>query len=80
MKILVRNMNTNETDTMSEADARYSECQASFNSNGNITLRNYDREHKNQDEIIILSREETRALFKLFNEIGQMSKKYDLPF
>lgn len=55
-------------------------CQASFNSDGNITLRNYDRSNKNSDEIIILSNTETEALFALFSRIGQKNKNYDLPF
>ena len=56
------------------------ECQASFNSDGLITLRNYDIQDKESDEIIILSHEETNAIFKLFSRIGTMNKNYDLPF
>ena len=44
-------------------------CQASFNSDGSITLRNYDRSDRNKDEIIILSENETNALFNLFNKL-----------
>lgn len=55
-------------------------CQASFNSDGNITLRNYDRSNKDKDEIIILSNSETEALFALFSRIGQKTKNHDLPF
>lgn len=55
-------------------------CQASFNSDGNVTLRNYDRSNKNKDEIIILSQSETKALFELFSKMGQMCKSYELPF
>lgn len=55
-------------------------CQASFNSDGNITLRNYDRSNKNKDEIIILSNSETKALFELFSKIGEKLKDYSLPF
>ena len=55
-------------------------CQASFNSNGNITLRNYDRANKNKDEIIILSKSETTALFELFSKMGQSFRNYTLPF
>lgn len=55
-------------------------CQASFNSDGNITLRNYDRSNKNDDEIVILSNSETNALFELFSKLGQVNKNYDLPF
>ena len=55
-------------------------CQASFNSDGNLTLRNYDRSGKNKDEIIILSETETSALFALFSTLGQKQKTYGLPF
>ena len=55
-------------------------CQASFNSDGNVTLRNYDRSNKNIDEIIILSQSETKALFDLFSKMGQMCNNYNLPF
>ena len=55
-------------------------CQASFNSDGNITLRNYDRSNKDKDEIIILSQSETKAVFELFSKMGQVQKNYDLPF
>ena len=55
-------------------------CQASFNSDGNVTLRNYDRSNKNKDEIIILSQSETKALFELFSKMGQNCRNYTLPF
>ena len=55
-------------------------CQASFNSDGNITLRNYDNSNKEKDEIIILSNSETEALFLLFSRIGQKNRNYTLPF
>lgn len=55
-------------------------CQASFNSDGCITLRNYDRSDKNRDEIIILSESETNALFELFSKMGVKTNAYKLPF
>ena len=55
-------------------------CQASFNSDGNITLRNYDRANKDKDEIIILSNSETDALFELFSQMSRKNKNYTLPF
>ena len=71
MKIIKRELKSTESTT--EIDY-YS--QASFNSNGNITLRNYTTD-KDKDEIIILSNEETRAIFNLIKEL----KKHDmLPF
>ncbi len=55
-------------------------CQASFNSDGNITLRNYDRGDKSKDEIIILSPSETEALFRLFSSLGQKNRNFPLLF
>lgn len=55
-------------------------CQASFNSDNCITLRNYDRRNPNNDEIIILSYEETRAIFSLFSRFGEKNRNYNLPF
>lgn len=55
-------------------------CQASFNSDGFITLRNYDRSNKSNDEIILLSKPETEALFELFSKLGKVNNNYKLPF
>lgn len=55
-------------------------CQASFNSDGAITLRNYNIDNKDSDEIIILSGEETYAIIQLFSRLGKMIKNNDLPF
>jgi hypothetical protein len=76
MKRIKRGMTVDEA----VEDNGFRECQASFNSDGNITLRNYNGFNKNYDEIIILSNTETEALFKLFSKIGQKIKNYDLPF
>lgn len=78
MKIIKRKMFIEEKDH--NTDKYLTCCQASFNSDGNITLRNYDRSNKNSDEIIILSKVETDALFALFSSIGQKNKNYTLPF
>ena len=82
MIVLKRNMNAEET--AKTAEHNFNEylpyCQASLNSDGVITLRNYDRSNKNKDEIIILSKSETSALFALFSQIGQKYKNYDMPF
>ena len=77
-----RFMNTEQLEISAEhnKDEYLPYCQASFNSDGNITLRNYDRSNKSKDEVIILSNTETNALFLLFSKIGQMNKNYDLPF
>lgn len=55
-------------------------CQASFNSDGNITLRNYDRSNKDKDEIIIFSETETKALFALFARMKDVRQNCNLPF
>lgn len=53
-------------------------CQASFNSDGNITLRTY--KDKEIDEIIIFSEEETNAIFNLMYNIHENTHRNDLPF
>ena len=78
MKLIDREMVVKESITDKSNTLCY--CQASFNSDGNITLRNYDIRNKNSDEIIILSAEETQAIIKLFSEIGRMTKNNDIPF
>ena len=50
--------------------------QASFNSDGVLTLRNYD--DKDKDEIIIFSQVETNAILGLFRMMK--NKNCDLPF
>ena len=82
MKIIKRNMIPEQVAISAEHNINeyLPHCQASFNSDGNITLRNYDRSNKNKDEIIILSEAETKALFELFSRMGQKYKAYDLPF
>lgn len=82
MIVIKRNMNAEEIVKTAEnnIDQYLPCCQASFNSDGNITLRNYDNSNKDKDEIIILSNTETNALFALFSKMGQKNKNYDLPF
>ena len=50
--------------------------QASFNSDGCMTIRNYNVRNKDEDEIIIFNQRETEAIFTLFNWF----KNHDLPF
>lgn len=82
MIVIKRNMNVEEIVKTADnnIDEYLPHCQASFNSDGNITLRNHDHSNKNKDEIIILSDSETNALFALFNKIGQKYKKIGFPF
>lgn len=77
MKLIDREMVVKQSITEKSNTSLY--CQASFNSDGNITLRNYNINNKNSDEIIILSAEETQAIIKLFCEIGKITKQ-SLPF
>lgn len=73
MKIIKREMQTKEHITTE----RFCDCQASFNSHGCITIRNYNRYEKDEDEIIVLSDKETRAIISLFGKL----KEHDiLPF
>lgn len=77
MKIIDREMKVVESCT---DKSNYSlNCQASFNSDGVLTLRNYNIEDKNSDEIIIFSREETNAIVELFRAIKQLGVP-DIPF
>lgn len=76
MKIINRKMESNAITT----DESHLICQASFNSDGVITLRNYNFQDRNSDEIIILSERETKAIFNLFSKIGSINTKFDLPF
>ena len=77
MKIIDREMTVKETLTDKGQNSLY--CQASFNSDGVITLRNYNINNKNSDELIILSYEETQAIVDLFKKLGNLTKN-SLPF
>ena len=77
MKIIDREMKVVESIT--DKSNHSLECQASFNSDGILTLRNYNIENKNSDEIIVLSREETEAIVKLFREFNRLNVP-DIPF
>lgn len=78
MKIIDREMTVKNIITDKSDNSLY--CQASFNSDGNITLRNYDIHNKNSDEIIILSSEETHAIIELFAKMKAMIHLNGLPF
>lgn len=78
MKIIKREMTT--TDTYTGIEYFNGKCQASLNSDGNITLRNYNSGDKNDDEIIILSDSETRAIFELFGKMNDLNLKCNLPY
>lgn len=78
MKIIDREMKVNEIIT--DKSNHSLDCQASFNSDGYITLRNFTRPNKDSDEIIILSAEETQAIIHLFSKLGCMFRNNTLPF
>lgn len=82
MKRIKRNIIAEQIEKTAEhnKDDYLPYSQASFNSDGNIILRNYDRSDKSKDEIIMLSRTETTAVLSLFSKIGQLNKNYTLPF
>ena len=75
MKVIERQMQVTEKIS----NGAYNCCQASINSDGKITLRNYDYSNKEADEIIILSREETKAIFNLFNRLSELGENW-IPF
>ena len=75
MKRFLREVITKEK---SEQKEKFAYSQASFNSDGCITLRNYNSNR--DDEIIILTHDETHAILKLFSKLGTMNKNYNLPF
>ena len=75
MKVIERQMQVTETAQKNN----YAHSQASINSDGCITVRNFSLCNKNADEIIIFTREETKAIFNLFNRLSEMGKDW-LPF
>lgn len=78
MMLIDREIQSNIATTDKSQTALY--CQASFNSDSCITLRNYNIENKNSDEIIILSAEETQAIIKLFKSMAKNFGLNELPF
>ncbi len=84
MKIIKRKM---QSDILKDGNNDFPYTQASFNSDGNITLRHYgaylgaDTNGNDgiNDEIIVLSKSETQAIFELMCKIKN-SCNVDLPF
>lgn len=77
MKIIKRTMTSEITQTNDEYSMS---CQASLNSDGGITLRNYYPHDRDRDEILILSDRETQAIFELMRKIKTKCSTPDLPF
>ena len=79
MKIIDREMKVIEQVSNKSNHSLY--CQASFNSDGVITLRNYNVESKDSDEIMVFSAEETRAIIELFKQMKRIGAlPSDMPF
>lgn len=78
MKIIRRKMQVVETEQAHYVAER---CQASINSDGRITLRNYNLLDKNEDEIMVMSEQETKAIFELMRALKNSEiKNEDLPY
>lgn len=77
MKIISRNIEA--WDEVTKGD-RSTNCQASFNSDGVITLRSYNSQNKHSDDIVVFTREETLAIIELFSRISTIVKNNNLPF
>ena len=76
--MIIINRKMQVTETSKDAFER---TQASINSDGRITLRNYNPYDKDADEIMILSDTETRAIFDLMRVMkGLGVKNEDIPF
>jgi hypothetical protein len=78
VKIIERDMKV--TDVNQLITFRRIRSQASFNSDGVLTIRNYDPDNKSMDEIIIFTKSETEAVVHLMSEIGRTLKNNTLPF
>ena len=80
MIIINRKMQVAEQKTTGERG--YGQrSQASINSEGRITIRNYSRSDRDHDEIMILSDAETKAIFDLMRVMkGLGVKNEDIPF
>ena len=69
MNIINRTMESEDFLSTKDIGFNY-KSQASINSDGCLTLRNYNPNNKNTDEIVIFTREETTALFRLIRKIA----------
>ena len=76
MIIINRKMQVTKT-----VKGNFDRAQASINSDGRITLRNYEPYAKDNDEIMILSDKETRAIFDLMRVMKWVGvRNEDIPF
>ena len=66
-----------ESDMMETDELNVRETQAAINSDGHLTIRSvYDGDDKAIDTIVVLTREETNAVLKLF----RLFRERDLPY
>lgn len=74
---ITRDMRTVETIKTESACT-----QVSLNSDGCLTLRKYDHNNKEQDEIVIFTQSETQEIVKFFKKLSFLcgSKTDELPF
>ena len=70
MKTIAREMNANITDTGKGEHLPFS--QASFNSHGCLTIRNYNPSRLDTDVIVCLNETETKAVFDLFKRFRNL--------
>ena len=61
-------------------ESDYTSCQASFNSDGVLTLRQNSECNQNEDIITVFSRSETKALIDLFFKLKENFNLPDIPF
>lgn len=63
-------------------ETSYPLTQASFNSDGCLTVRKYYHENKDKDEIIIFNQAETQEIVSLFRQVKDLLRMTsdDIPF
>lgn len=73
------NREMTKTETI---ETSYPLTQASFNSNGCLTVRKYGYENKDKDEIIIFNQAETHEIISLFRQVKDLLRMTsdDIPF
>ncbi len=76
MQIIKRKMEVEKEKIESD----YTSCQASFNSDGVLTLRQKSECNQNEDIITVFSRSETKALIDLFFKLKENFNLPDIPF
>lgn len=81
--MIVRSRKIDGNSVITNPMNRFPYSQASINSDGCLTIRNYDKtskENEHTDEIIVLTKTETDAVFQLFDFLNKTQNRYKLPF